>query len=196
MPYDRDSFLAGLAVGRTLWRPHIISPGARVGAYPCFPMNGEVEVDFTYPSWGETVFTKQRFMPVSSYEVLFPSAGYWMLWRRKDYPHYPLHEDALLFFVAEWEQPGFYLHEEGYQPETGSWVRFSSTNLYPLENADSEVAAYQYRYYVALDNRRWYSPFFEKWAYLDCSLEEKERFMETARLVSIGGQTYIVGEIP
>ena len=22
MPYDRDSFLAGLAVGRTLWRPH------------------------------------------------------------------------------------------------------------------------------------------------------------------------------
>lgn len=21
MPYDRDSFLAGLAVGRTLWRP-------------------------------------------------------------------------------------------------------------------------------------------------------------------------------
>lgn len=27
MPFDRDSFLAGLAVGRTLWKPPIIDEG-------------------------------------------------------------------------------------------------------------------------------------------------------------------------
>ena len=27
MPYDRDSFLAGLAVGRTLWKPPKIDEG-------------------------------------------------------------------------------------------------------------------------------------------------------------------------
>lgn len=37
MSYDRDSFLAGLAVGRTLWRPHSIVSGDigfRLEGYP------------------------------------------------------------------------------------------------------------------------------------------------------------------
>ena len=53
MSYDRDSFLAGLAVGRTLWRPHSIVSGDigfRLEGYP----KNDLPITFEPIGWYDT----------------------------------------------------------------------------------------------------------------------------------------------
>lgn len=53
MAYDRDSFLSGLAVGRTLWRPHKIAPGALPIAVQCFAQGEFPPCDWTWSYPGQ-----------------------------------------------------------------------------------------------------------------------------------------------
>lgn len=189
MSYDRESYLAGLAVGRTLWRPHTVSPGHEVGVYPCYLAGDPYTVDWEYADFD---FVQLVLNPGASN----PNPLYWMLWERLD----PISEDQRFFVVL-------------FSPDI-TWDEATVASL-GIVGVDSDggvigVSGMGYRFTTYPDatlcrNRTASSSFsqygnllpqlFASTVYLKATASNFEHFMTTARMVTTPGQMYIVGEM-
>ena len=181
MAYDRDSFLAGLAVGRTLWRPHRDVPGASVAAYPCFRMSEVVPVEFV--RW-DTNYKGILF--VNGDMSLWPEPVYWMLWDDgADQMVYFFSPDGQTAQNVVWLTRG--IRESG----TIDWF---STSYGPLTQYPSSSLG-QYRMsigYTSVSDP--YIPaLFATYDYFSGGPSEINAFFDTARLITVGDQLYVVG---
>lgn len=181
MAYDRDSFLAGLAVGRTLWRPHRDVPGASVTAYPCFLMGEVVPVEFTRY---DTEYTGVLF--TNGNTSLWPEPVYWMLW-------YDGTNQMILFFSPDGQtaQNVVWLARGRLEDETISWISttYGPLTRYPLSSLG------QYRMSYGYSTLETYIPaLLSAYDYFSGTPSEINAFFETARLITVGDQLYVVGE--
>lgn len=191
MTYDRDSFLAGFAVGRTLWRPHTVTPGPQFHALPVFRMNEPVDVYWTYGTVYE--FTKILFS-VSS-DQSFPTPGYWMLW------YNPTERESIqynfLFFSPDMDWDGDVWagwSTRGYEEQTGSYRPVSSSASKFGFHAESDIG--RWRSGVPLEAFTGLTPsqFFDTYEGFVGNRTKLDAFFASARLVQGPGQLYIVGE--
>ena len=190
MEYDRESFLAGFAVGRTLWRPHRLAEGRTLAAIPCFPMGEPIDLEWNYRTVGATHdFTK--FL-LTNPEGRYPSPAYWMLWEYLDIPDY-----AILIFSADpsWVQSDNYVYQTyGYEQAIQNWWQIGATAGSFGTVYDSDIAKWQ-TYNRPFGGGMSASEFFGVIPYLSASERDKNSFMSSARLVQGPGQLYVVGEI-
>lgn len=187
--YDHDSFIAGFAVGRTLWRPHIVAPGSRPIAVPCYGMNEPVEL-----LW--TVYTRQFTNIMFHVEGgEFPAPGYWMLWYDPDDVDYKY---WFVYFSpnTSWDASIYAAWETwGWDEETAQYMFVARTASQMTIYESSEIA--RCRVAPAMTSPYIPSQFFGELGYITCSSIELSAFLDNARMVQgPEEQLYVVGEIP
>ena len=189
--YDRDSFLAGFAVGRTLWRPHTVTPGPQFHALPVFRMNEPVDVYWTYG----TAYEFTKILHSVTFGQNFPTPGYWMLW------YNPTESASLqynfLFFSPDMDWDGDAVagwSTSGYEEQTGSYRPVSGAAGEFGYHSDSDVG--RWRKTVPLSSYIVLTPsqFFDTYEAFVGSLAKLDTFFESARLIQGPDQLYIVGE--
>lgn len=193
MSYDRDSFLAGLAVGRTLWRPHTLAPGVPFGAYPCFLCGSPVEVQYTFTKNGETYEARSldiRKLDESSES--YPSPAYWMLCNKQPYQRL---EWVVFSTDAHWindhgTETGLYGVADGDEVRLMSLIAWFTTIgtgdiKYELDNSFPNGS-------VVVDA----SQIFSQIPYITITELGLREFLAGARIVQTPSGYFVAGEIP
>jgi len=182
MPYDRDSFLAGLAVGRTLWRPHRDYGGNTFQRYPCFLMGVKVPVEW---SRGSNDYVGLMFAQIDT--SVWPNPAYWMLWKDLQDNEY------ILFFcpngVGE-RQVGFFQYG-CFADGTTDWVGSTFAGRFDYHE-DSVLGKYRIQY---APTESYVTPLFSNYAHFIGNNDYLNSFFETATLSQVGSQLYVVGAV-
>lgn len=211
MSYDRDSFLAGLAVGRTLWRPHRDYGEIRIGMFPCFPADEDYAITWDYQGITYTKFSVEVDPRQQDAHHLEPL--YMMLWNQTGlassvpwFMHFPM----FLFSPSEdWDESYTQrIYERGYT-QSGTLGLERSTSLsfsyhpestiakYTTGVPESEPVTYQNGlYFFTPDFDLPRISMFGQYPYFIGTFDEISAFMSGARMIDVQGQKYVVGELP
>lgn len=185
MAYDRDSFLAGLAVGRTLWRPHRETQGEQYMSVPCYPTLQGVNVNWTS---GGNEFT--QFMLDKWLLNPWPTPTYWFVWHDTD-------SDTWRWFLfspdTSWQQnPYIGIYIKGYNAGWENVYGFMYSGTYIANWSDAIRTRGQIDFSVVGAS----SEDFKVLGYFEGDYNALERFGRTTRLVQVGNQLRLIGVIP
>ena len=193
MAYDRDSFLAGLAVGRTMWRPHRDYSASIFMTFPCFPAGEFIPVEWTYTHSGEVDEAVALNFYTASNLSVWPDPAYWMLWY--DTTQGVAEPYKILAFSPDTEYTpksvnrtmiGLRADDTTFRgPGGAQWFMFHSDSTLGRLRLDSRIP----------ENNVDPLDFFNKWAYFSGTTEDLNLFFQNARLVQTADQLYIAGEI-
>ena len=184
MAYDRDSFLAGLAVGRTLWKPHTETQGNQYMSVPCYPVFQGI--DLNWSAWG-TEYTKFMF---DRWTSNWPDPTYWFVWHNTG-------TDTWSWFLfspdTTWILPPYIgVQTKGYN---GSWV-VTGSGMFSGMSIVRWSEAIVVRGTINLSFGGASSADFMTLGYFEGNSSALERFGRTTHLVQVGDRLRLIGVIP
>ena len=157
-------------------------PGASVVAYPCFLMGSVVDVEFTRY---DTDYDGILFINGSS--DIWPEPVYWMLSGEGQ-------DKAILFFSADGSLARVAWSTLG--RETDGTISPISTSLgYLTHYPESSLGEYRLAIGYTGSSDSYIPALFATYNYFSGTQSEIDAFFETARLIAVGDQLYVVGEV-
>lgn len=157
-------------------------PGASVTAYPCFLMGEVVPVEFV--KW-DTNFNGILF--TNGDVSLWPEPVYWMLWDDGT-------NQMILFFSPDGQTAQNVIWLTRGRRENGT-IDWFSTTYGPLTNYPlSSLGQYRTSIGYTSVSDSYIPALFATYDYFSGTPSEINAFFETARLITVGDQLYVVGE--
>lgn len=195
MSYDRDSFLAGLAVGRTLWRPHTIA-GADLIAVNCFACGQDYPLNWTYTDYTTGVHNfKSVNIAIQGYEQ---ESVYWFVWNQIDANTAREHVDVVMIVPAGGWEPlvvGSYTFIMSGELDTGERLMAAAAGVRFVRHWSSMVARYRSAYGFELSDN--YSPAMwkEAYRYFNGYSTQLTTYLNNAKMVGTGNNLFLLGEV-
>ena len=195
MPYDRDSFLAGLSVGRTLWRPHSISE-TNISLINCFVCGAEYPLNWVYTRAGVDYIFKTVNITIDYHEQ---EITYWLIWNQPASVGEAEKVKLAMFVPAGGWEPqvgSTYYYTISGELENGERMALGSRGITFNRYASSTVARYRTgQLQSELDD--YLSP--EMWKnayrYFNGYPAQLTSFMENAQITGSGNNLYLIGEV-
>lgn len=191
MAYDRDSFLSGLAVGRTLWRPHEVAPGVVPIAVQCFAQGEFPPCDWTWQYYGAPLKLVALDIQAGGSGWGWGSPSYWFLMKYAS------------FHPGEWVvcSPDV-SYQGGYTSVITSGLdadgnTFGTAQAIRQDQAVDGVGYGRHWVRYGLTEYGDFSDFLARYpVYYPYGESTLQAFLNSARLTEIDGQKYLIGAKP
>lgn len=184
MPFDRDSFLSGLAVGRTLWRPHEVAPGAVPLAVQCFAQGEYPPCNWTWDYYGQHRDLVALDIQAGGSGWGWGSPSYWFLHKLVNTYQWIVCSPDISYQGGNTSVMTFGLDADGNTFGTGQTIR-----------QDQAVDGVGYgRHWISYGLTEYgdFSDFLVRYPRYLPNVDV-QAYLNTARLTEIDGQYYLIG---